>query len=98
MGKSALSSPCSMVGCQDRDLWWQVSGVSPSRSSRVHSELCCHMAPVGGSGMPAGCLGLAGGDAGVTGAECPQASVCLIIQSLSVISVSSWWHSLSLPL
>lgn len=76
MGKSTLPSPCSMVGCQDRDLWWQVSEVSLSHSCRVHSELCCHVARVGGSGMPAGCLGLAGGDKGVTGAGRPQAGVC----------------------
>lgn len=40
--------PCSMVGCQDRDLWWQVSGVSPSHSSRsILSSAVTWPLPVG---------------------------------------------------
>lgn len=76
MGKSTLRSPCSMVGYHDRGPVVAGVRVSLSHSPRVHSELCCHVAPVGGSGVPAGCLGLAGGDAGVTGVGCPQAGVC----------------------
>lgn len=33
MGKSTLPSPCSMVGCQDRGLWWAGVWVSPCHSS-----------------------------------------------------------------
>lgn len=46
----------------------------PTRSGSILT--CCQVAPVDGSGVPAGCLGLAGGDAGVTGEGCPHTGVC----------------------
>lgn len=50
MEKPILPSP------QDGDPRRQVSGLSPPRSSRVHPDVCCHMASACGPGLPAGWL------------------------------------------
>ncbi|XP_009466662.1 PREDICTED: LOW QUALITY PROTEIN: dual specificity testis-specific protein kinase 1-like [Nipponia nippon] len=61
MREPILPSPHSVGGGWDGDPRWQVSEVSPPRSSRVHPDLCCHVALARGPGVPAGWLELAGG-------------------------------------